>query len=211
MAAPSTPHFSANFSPGDLAVLKEYEIITLIYKIKTCRVIFIMLLCIRGYNSLCDPNRHHKRIASYTFKYKLIRMHVSWMINFFNLSDQIWCENDKNENKITWRIWLWMYQEHFVNLSNTFLEINLPWSALKSKQHIVCWIKLIINYLEGGGVLLFTADSWSYFFLMKNMFSTDRMLHLAVLKEYEIIMLKYNGKACRLDLLCFCASKDVTL
>ncbi len=30
-----------------------------------------------------------------------------------------------------------------------------------------------------------------------------------VLKEYEIIMLKYNGKACRLDSLCFCAPKDI--
>ncbi len=31
---------------------------------------------------------------------------------------------------------------------------------------------------------------------------------LAVLKEYDLITLKYNGKACSLDLLCFCASKD---
>ncbi len=28
MVAPSKPHFSARFSSGDLAVLKEYEIIT---------------------------------------------------------------------------------------------------------------------------------------------------------------------------------------
>ncbi len=34
---------------------------------------------------------------------------------------------------------------------------------------------------------------------------------LAVVKEYEIIMLKYNGKACRLDLLYFCAPEDIIL
>ncbi len=31
----------------------------------------------------------------------------------------------------------------------------------------------------------------------------------AVMKEYEIITLKYNGKECRLDLLFFCASEDI--
>ncbi len=34
MAAPSSSHFS----PGDLAVMKEYEIIMLIYNTKTCRL-----------------------------------------------------------------------------------------------------------------------------------------------------------------------------
>ncbi len=30
----------------------------------------------------------------------------------------------------------------------------------------------------------------------------------SILKEYEIITLTYNAKACRLDLLCFCACKE---
>ncbi len=35
---------------------------------------------------------------------------------------------------------------------------------------------------------------------------------LAVMNEYEIITtLKYNGKACRLYLLCFCAPEDIIL
>ncbi len=34
---------------------------------------------------------------------------------------------------------------------------------------------------------------------------------LAVLKEYEIITLKYKGKACKLYLLCFGAPKDIFL
>ncbi len=34
---------------------------------------------------------------------------------------------------------------------------------------------------------------------------------LAVMKEYEIITLKYNGKACKLYLLCFCAPEDIIL
>ncbi len=33
----------------------------------------------------------------------------------------------------------------------------------------------------------------------------------AVVKEYEIITLKYNGKECRLDLLFICASEDIIL
>ncbi len=32
-----------------------------------------------------------------------------------------------------------------------------------------------------------------------------------VMKEYEIIMLKYNGKSCRLYLLFFCAPEDIIL
>ncbi len=38
MAAPSSSHFS----PGDLAVMKEYEIITLKYKIKSYRFFFVI-------------------------------------------------------------------------------------------------------------------------------------------------------------------------
>ncbi len=33
----------------------------------------------------------------------------------------------------------------------------------------------------------------------------------SVVKEYEIITLKYNGKACRLYLLFFCALEDIIL
>ncbi len=33
----------------------------------------------------------------------------------------------------------------------------------------------------------------------------------SVVKEYEIIMFKYNGKACRLYLLFFCAPEDIIL
>ncbi len=46
MAAPNT----SRFSPADLAVMKEYEIITLKYNGTTC-----MLWCIQGYNSLGEP------------------------------------------------------------------------------------------------------------------------------------------------------------
>ncbi len=38
MAVPSPVHFSARFSPVDLDVMKEYEIITLIYNRKSCRL-----------------------------------------------------------------------------------------------------------------------------------------------------------------------------
>ncbi len=38
MVAPSTIRFSACFSPVDLDVMKEYEIITLIYNRKSCRL-----------------------------------------------------------------------------------------------------------------------------------------------------------------------------
>ncbi len=33
----------------------------------------------------------------------------------------------------------------------------------------------------------------------------------AVMKEYEIITLKYKIKTCRLDLLCFCAPANIIL
>ncbi len=33
----------------------------------------------------------------------------------------------------------------------------------------------------------------------------------SVVKEYEIITLKYNGRACRLYLLFFCAPADIIL
>ncbi len=35
--------------------------------------------------------------------------------------------------------------------------------------------------------------------------------HFCKLKEYEIIMLIYNRKPCRLDLLSFCAPEDIIL
>ncbi len=38
MAAPGTVHFSVRFSTVDLVVMKEYEIITLIYNRKSCRL-----------------------------------------------------------------------------------------------------------------------------------------------------------------------------
>ncbi len=51
------------------------------------------------------------------------------------------------------------------------LAINLPWSALKSKQHMcVEFFDTIPAVMLGGGegglwsLLLFTAYSWAYFF-----------------------------------------------
>ncbi len=38
MAVPSTVRISARFSPGDFDVMKEYEMITLIYNRKSCRL-----------------------------------------------------------------------------------------------------------------------------------------------------------------------------
>ncbi len=42
-----------------LQTLKEYEIITLIYNRKSCKLDLLSNLCTRGYNYLVDPTRQH--------------------------------------------------------------------------------------------------------------------------------------------------------
>ncbi len=45
---------------GGIAVVKEYEIITLKYIGKVCRLAKTTILCTREYNSLGDPTRQHE-------------------------------------------------------------------------------------------------------------------------------------------------------
>ncbi len=82
------------------SVVKEYEIITLKYNGKNMQVIFVILLCTRGYNSLCDPTRQHEVWRKILLQDNSIERGTQNKTQIFNVSDQIWRANDQNEMKL---------------------------------------------------------------------------------------------------------------
>ncbi len=68
-------------------------------------------------------------------------------------------------NEITQWIWLWMYQEQFVNVCITFLvrrwfAINVTWPVLKVKKHVhfdfISWSVWILILLAFGAITTLT-------------------------------------------------------
>ncbi len=96
------------------------------------------------YNSLGDLTRQHKVWR------KILLNTLSWYLTCF--FQRIW---PLKLNEITWRILLWIYQEQFVNFpGKQGFAINLPWTALKSKQHIELF-DTSCQLLEGGGGIIY--------------------------------------------------------
>ncbi len=69
------------------------------------------------------------------------------------------------------------------------------WVNIISGGNAICWerVELWVNIIS---LIIQDGGTWTAF-------SPDQGLYLAVLKQYEIITLQYNEKACRLDLICF--------
>ncbi len=60
-----------SFYDANISILKEYEIITVIYNRKTCKLDSLRFCAPRGYNSLGDPTKSLKE--EHVLKYKMIR------------------------------------------------------------------------------------------------------------------------------------------
>ncbi len=94
--------------------------------------------------------------------------------------------------KVTQRIWLWMYQEEYFNFpGKQWLAINLPWPALKSKQHIELFD--IISCQQGGGGNLFYCCVY-------NIHVTKHNLVLQIIKNISPKHLSWICQSCRLFL-----------
>ncbi len=89
-------------------------------------------------------------------------------------------------NKITRLIWLWMYQKQYVNFpGKQGLAINLPWPALKSKQHFEIFD--IISCQPGVGDNLFYCCVYNIHVTKHNL----------VLQIIENISLKHLSWICQ--------------
>ncbi len=71
-------------------------------------------------------------------------------------------------------------------------------STATCREQEKLWVNIILLIIQDGCVLYICFISCSAFYF-------------AVLKEYEIITLKYNGNAGRSDLLCFWAPEEKIL
>ncbi len=78
-----------------------------------------------GYNSLCDPTMSLKE--KHVLKCKLIQKHQLCFDQLIYLFSTYLTKFDTKMikwNEITQLIWLWMYQEQFVNLSITYGQLS---------------------------------------------------------------------------------------
>ncbi len=134
------------FFPEDIAVMKEYEIITLKYDGKACRLYLLYL------GAFKDIILYAIRPGSTKFEGKClitILAGLAFVLFFQCIWPNLMIKWAK-WNEITRQIWLWMYQEQYVNFpGKQGLAINLPWPALKSKQCIELFD--IISWQPGGG------------------------------------------------------------
>ncbi len=106
-----------------------------------------------------------------------------------------------------------MTKSHF-NCCSRF-KFSTLMARNRCDRHIILkdnsWICILHQYHKANGLKACTAMCRNYavniILLIQDGGTHGGRGCLAVMKEYEIITLKYNGKACRLYLLCFCASR----
>ncbi len=122
---------------------------------KSMQVIFIILLCTRGYNFLCDPTRQHEVWRKILLQADLIKrltacIYASWWwkqnSTILRIRPNLMRKWPK-WNEITWRIWLWVYQ-----LTVCHLIMYLPVKQGLAINFFSCWYccceSIWNNYVE---------------------------------------------------------------